>query len=585
MKQVWPGVYRHTDSAHVYVVGGPEGSVLVNIGDGSVLDALPEGLPPVMAVLLTHHHRDTAAGAARAVQLGIPVYAPEGERASLEHPEPYLRQADQPNNYEARPRTWTVPAAVNTRPLREYHTHRFGALAFTVRPTPGPTPAAVSLLLDLPGARLAFTGDLLYAPGQVSRLAATQWTYHGAEGVPGTVLSLLDLADQHPDLVLPAHGEPMPSSALGDTAKALMGLLHLRRHNTRLLELREKPYVELRPWLLWNRTSVAHSYVLRSRSGHALLIDYGYDFCFGQPSATDAESRRPWLYTLPTLMARHGVRQIDAVIPTHFHDDHVAGIPLLREAYGAEVWVPENVSDVLAHPERYRLPCLWFEPVPADRRLPLGQPLHWEEFVITPHELTGHTRYACALLVEADGERALFGGDQYADGDGLGMPYTYPNLFREGDYVRSAELYRQLQPDLILGGHTGPVEPTAEHFDRLLARGQELQRLHQALQPHTTRLIIHAEPITVECGQPVTLTIENPTDSEFSGEVRVSGEAGPAGRHPVQVPTHAVRTLTFQPCGPAGSRIHFELRGPPGEPGQHTHATIRPNKTGDTHDR
>ncbi|GGO26077.1 MBL fold metallo-hydrolase [Deinococcus humi] len=581
MNEILPDVYRHTSSAHVYVVCDADSAVLINIGDGSVLDCLPTQVRHVQAVLLTHHHRDVAAGAARAVRAGIPVYILQGEGQSLLDPALYLSMADRRNNYDARPYHWVVPDAAVTQPLREYRTYRFGRLRFTVWPTPGPTPAAATFLLNWRRHTLAFTGDLLYAPGQVSRLASTQWTYHGGEGLAGTILSLLDLAELQPTQVLPAHGEPMPCAALQLTAAALWPLLQLRRHNTRLLELRGEPYAELRPWLLMNRTSLACAYVLRAQNGRALLIDFGYDFSFGQASSTDRASRRPWLYTLPTLLRRYGIQGIDAVIPTHYHDDHVAGISLLQENYGAQLWAPENLVDVLARPGAYRLPCLWFDSITAQRTLALGEPFEWNEFRITPHELTGHARYACGLLVEAYGEVVLFGGDQYADADGLGLNYTYPNLFRETDYTRSAELYARLQPNLILSGHAQPVVPDAAYFEKLRVRGEQLQALHAQLQPHIARMLLRAEPINGVSGQLVVLTIENPTDTPFTGTLHVSGAATAPACLSVAAPAGGCQTVDFHPSGPSGARIHFELRGPAGEPCLFAHATIRHATCGD----
>ncbi|MFC4427285.1 MBL fold metallo-hydrolase [Deinococcus navajonensis] len=575
MIEVLPGIFRHTSSAHVYVVCDGDSAVLINIGDGSVLDGLPPQVRRVRAVLITHHHRDVAGGASRAVRAGIPVYTSEGEGESMLDPQRYLSLADARNNYDARLHNWTVPDPAVTLPLRDYRTYRFGRLRFTVRPTPGQTPGASTFVLKWRRGLLAFTGDLLFAPGQVSRLAPTQWTYHGGEGIAGTILSLLDLADLRPSRILPAHGEPMRASALRATAAALWPLLQLRRHNTRLLELRDEPYTELRPWLLMNRTSLAHAYVLRARSGRALMIDFGYDFSFGQASSTERGSRRPWLYTVPALMARYGIQGIDAVIPTHYHDDHVAGIPMLRESYGAQLWVPENVVDVLARPGAYRLPCLWFDEMTADRTLPLEQPFEWEEFQITPHEVTGHARYASALLVETQGERVLFGGDQYADADGLGLNYTYPNLFREDDYAASAELYARLRPALILTGHSRPVVPDDAYFEQLRERGQQLQALHAQLQPRSARMIVRAEPINVSSGRPVTLTIENPTEAPFQGALHVYGRATEPSSRSVAIAARSSLSLPFSPSGPLGARIHFELRGPPGEPCLFAHATIQ----------
>ena len=59
-----------------------------------------------------------------------------------------------------------------------------------------------------------------------------------------------------------------------------------------------------------------------------------------------ATSRRPLLWSLAGL-------DLDAVIATHFHDDHVAGLNLLREVEGSEVWVPENFASILEQPHRF----------------------------------------------------------------------------------------------------------------------------------------------------------------------------------------------------------------------------------------
>jgi hypothetical protein len=77
------------------------------------------------------------------------------------------------------------------------------------------------------------------------------------------------------------------------------------------------------------------------------------------------------------------------------------------------------------------------------------------------------------------GDQQGGGGDTVPDV----LNYQYRNRFRIDDYVASAELYRRLRPDLLLGGHWPPREVTGEYLDRLLADGRELAELHRQLLP------------------------------------------------------------------------------------------------------
>ena len=51
------------------------------------------------------------------------------------------------------------------------------------------------------------------------------------------------------------------------------------------------------------------------------------------------------------------------------------------------------------------------------------------------------------------------------------------------DYVKSAELYASLQPDLMLMGHSLPQELTPERIDRMLVESRRLSELHRELLP------------------------------------------------------------------------------------------------------
>src|SRR5690606_12109792 len=106
----------------------------------------------------------------------------------------------------------------------------------------------------------------------------------------------------------------------------------------------------------------------------------------------------------------------------------------------------------------------------------------------TLYPLPGHTRYAVAIHFEVDGYSVLATGDQYQGDNGLELNYVYPNRFDAGDYMKSAELYKRLRPDVILTGHWKPFWVPFNYFGKLEQMGTELERLHRELLPEVPDL-------------------------------------------------------------------------------------------------
>src|SRR5581483_7753016 len=72
---------------NVYAVREGDAALLINLGDGSVLDHLGEiGVKRVEWVLFTDHHREECQGAPRLAGSGAKVGAPEIERRLFEEP-------------------------------------------------------------------------------------------------------------------------------------------------------------------------------------------------------------------------------------------------------------------------------------------------------------------------------------------------------------------------------------------------------------------------------------------------------------------------------------------------------------------
>lgn len=487
MEQISENLFMHRDTCNVYVIRSGREAVLIDFGAGRVLEQLKSiGVERVTDVLMTHHHRDQGQGLPRAVGEGIRVWVPHMERDLFQDAGGHWQGRGIFNNYNVRQDRFSLLESVRVEgTLRDHAKCRFGSVSFTVVPTPGHTVGSISLLADIDGRAIAFTGDLIYAPGKVWSLAATQWTYNGAEGVGESLLSLQDLRALRPDMLLPSHGDPITEAepAIDLLAERLQQLLKSRGQRAYFLQQRDHDAFEtITPHLLRNKISMARSYVLLSDSGKALVIDYGYDHFLGLPGGVDRSSRRPRLSAIRTLKQKYNVRQIDVAIATHYHDDHVAGFNLLREAEGAQMWAAENFADILEHPSHYDLPCLWYDPIHVDRVLPLEQPIVWEEYELTLYAQPGHTYYAVAIAFEVDGRRVVAIGDQQDDKGDL-WNYVYKNRFRLQDYRESAELYLRLKPDVIISGHWNPVWIEKGYLEELYARGTALEQAHKDLLP------------------------------------------------------------------------------------------------------
>jgi glyoxylase-like metal-dependent hydrolase (beta-lactamase superfamily II) len=380
---------------------------------------------------------------------------------------------------------------------------------------------------------------------------------------------------------MPSHGEPMddPAAALEATREALEPLITMRRGGVPLAvdHWLDDPWEELSPHLLRNRTSIATSFAVLSDSGGALIVDWGYDLWLGTAIGVDRAGLRPLLQSIGALRRNHGVERVEAVVVTHYHDDHVAGINLLREVEGTEVWAPANVAPVLERPELYDLPCLWFDPVPVDRVLELGQPFPWHEYELTAHALPGHTLYAAAIELEVDGTRVLATGDQQGGGAGDEpdiLNYQYRNRFRIDDYVAGAELYARLRPELLLTGHWAPRPVDDAYLARLLEDGKRLAELHRDVLPlddvdfgaegFGARIVPYRS--TCAAGETLVLDVEvlNPFGREETAAVELvvpqGWEVAPA-RAEVLLAAHGTGSVRFdvRPAAPGAAVIAADL--------------------------
>jgi glyoxylase-like metal-dependent hydrolase (beta-lactamase superfamily II) len=479
-----PNVFLWLDSCNVYAVIGPDGALIVDAGTGAWLDHVAELPKPPVALACTHFFRDHSAGAARAARLGIPVYVPEGERAIFADPAQHFRQRD---TYIIYDNYWDLFAPIEPTAvagvLRDYDHITLAGLDVEVVPLPGVTLTQVGLSIRTPlpdgeglgaGAehRIIFCGEAIHSSGKLARVAPLQYNYNDLGGAVNAFYSARDLRAHRPVALLPSLGTPM----LGDCDAALVALQDNltslcagRPDEARQIAAADKPMLEQITPHVWRttQTSSVNTFVI-SQSGKALAIDYGYHEARGLLAANYSKPyrRRALLHSLDALRTAAGIEAIDVVLISHFHDDHVCGVPLLQRLHGTQVWVGESFADLLEQPEAHCFPCDWPQPMRVDRRLPAHSQAQWGDQYFF-REAGGDW----ASHIASWGDKAIFQNHVYRNGALL------------DGYRLSADWLRAWRPHIVLNGHQGPVHTDDDFFALTDAWADEYAELHRRIMP------------------------------------------------------------------------------------------------------
>ncbi|MDX1933088.1 MAG: MBL fold metallo-hydrolase [Capsulimonadales bacterium] len=582
-ERITDDLLRFRDSCNVYALRAPEGIVLVNAGSGRWLAHQDELPAQPVALLCTHYFRDHSAGAVAAARRGIPVHVPEGEEALFADPEQHFRQRE---TYIIYDNLWDLYAPIEAVPvaatLRDYETVALAGTSVEVIPLPGVTMTQIGIGVTLADGRSAvFCGEAIHSPGKLARIAPLQYNYNDLNGAVQCHFAAGELRKRKPDLLFPSLGEPIltdTDAALGELQDNLRRLAEPRPGlvgNMAVSETEPLERVTDHVWL--DPHSVANTWYLISDSGKALAIDYGYHrtTCAAWQGYPKPERRRALLHGLTGLKQRFGIDRIDVVLVSHFHDDHVCGIPVLQRLQGTQCWAAENFADLLRHPEAHCFPCDWPVAARIDRELPLGTPFMWEEYTFVLHPMNGHTRFAALIGFEADGKRFAHTGDQYffngdfSGGKGFaGVGRMQNHVFRNGalldGYEISGKWMRDWRPDIVLQGHQPAMftddaffahiaEWSTDYADlarRILPLGEEeahfnLDAWGGWVRPYRT---CHPDvrPITV------TVTVRNPLPCPAMLEVRLVGIEGWQGETaslPADARAEVSTELTIVPTG------------------------------------
>lgn len=457
-------------SDHLLVYRGPitvgivrDGAraLLIDCGDGRVAGALASvGVTSVDQVVFTHHHRDQACGAWALASRGARLGVPAPERPYFDNVAAYWND---PKNrwhlYNLHPHHLMLAEPVRVdAAFAAGDTFEWGPAAFRVLSTPGHTDGSVSYAVDVDGLRTVFCGDAIAGEGQVwdvhSLQKGTQTTdYHGFLGArPQLVESLGRIKAAGAAALVPSHGHIMtdPPAAIDALVAALdrcddkyVAISALRHYFPNLFAAYagRKDHMPIRkgkavPGCLRH---FGTTWMLVSKEKAAFVMD-----CGGADAVKQIKSR----------LAAGEIRSVEGLWITHYHDDHVDGIPDFQKAFDCPCITDRSVAAVITDPPAWRLPCNSPHKARVDRATASGQSWPWHEFKMTAYHFPGQTLYHAGLLVEGEGLRMFFAGDSFTM---AGIDdYCAPNrnwLGRGVGFDRCIALMDELKPTHIFNPH------------------------------------------------------------------------------------------------------------------------------------
>jgi glyoxylase-like metal-dependent hydrolase (beta-lactamase superfamily II) len=511
--EVAPGVLRSPGLPAGYALVDGEHALLIDAPGSS--EALGKTrIKTIDVVLLTHHHRDTAAWSSHHLAAGVPVRAAKAAA-------PWLTPAGVERYWKeslplrgSRTAYLVLPEGLpGVRcDLEDGQTIEWRGWSVRVIATPGHSPDHLAF-----GVRRKdttpwwiFCGDALAAPGKLWTPYTTDWDHWTDQGLKPAAESLGKLMALEPALLLPAHGPVISrdtGAALDKTARAIREMAFLKSYERYTKERSRNPprYAFLAPEQAgtngskpWSKLSrylwvTGNTYVLISRDGPCLVVD-----------PWDPHSAKQ----IPKLQADEKIGRVEVVLCSHAHFDHYDGAYTLLDREKPEVWTLKQVAEPIADPYRLRAPFLDARPLTIHRRFEDGATAAWREYRLKFHFLPGQTEYTMGVETIIDGKKCLFTADNFFHHDLFSGTGGWMGLNRSGPllYEASARKVRELAPEWVLAEHGSAMEYNAEDFGRRIEWGQVSARAADALcssgdhrhdwNPHHVRV----EPILQRVG-------------------------------------------------------------------------------------
>lgn len=466
LHKIYEYLFLFKDYINVYVVKNKDRAILIDFGSGKILDHLSEiGVNKVDYIFHTHYHRDQCFGDHIAIQRKIKIAAPYKEERLFAEAEEFWNTVSFYDLYFFKPTYFVVPYNIRIDlAFKDKDKFEWGPFIFKIIETTGHTKGSISYLLELDNKKIMFTGDIIHSGGKVINYYDLQYVYNdnGNEGINRSFYSFKQILKENPQILLPSHGDII------ENPKKEIKILTEKFERAKFIFCTENSAigiddyfpekmiraVNLRkefPHLLKKGTS----FIILGNHNNCFLNDYGGpEFPFGYK-----------LRWLDRFLVRQNIDKIDFVIPSHYHDDHTAGLYLLKEHFGTEIHALENMVDVLENPSHYRIGCLFHIPVKVDKALKHGDVIKWDDYEFQIFHFPGQTEYHMGMFGIIDDKRVFFVGDSFYastifDRRNNVNSWNWCQLGKGVGYEKCADILLSCDPEYLAINHYGVIKIT-----------------------------------------------------------------------------------------------------------------------------
>jgi len=477
------GIFRTKSTPHTYALVAGEKALLID-ASSSPETVAELGSKSIEAVLLTHHHRDTAEFSADFRKKGVSVRAPKASADWLTPENITKFWKDTIPLRNSRTAYFVLPVGVDgvDYTIEENKPIAFGGWQITPIATPGHsrdhfayhcTPSD-----DKKGSSYLFCGDAFCSPGKVWTPYTTDWDHWTDVGLKPTAESLRKMAKIKPTHLCPAHGPVLSTEiekALEDTAKGVdeagFQKSFERFSKDRLGNQPKYEFLVPKEQVAsggdkpWSKVSdhvwiTGNTYVVKSTTGDGIFVLDPW----GQRSADQVAK----------LQKDEKLGAVELVAFSHAHYDHFDGIHVLKTGEPREVWSLDLVALPLKDPLKLRAPFLDLRPIKFTKELKDGETATWGGYTFKFHHLPGQSWFTSGIEATIDGKRCMFTADNFFHQDQFSGTGGWMGLNRSSPaaYGNSAAKVLDIAPEWVLAEHGGPYVFNKEDYRRRVKWGE-----------------------------------------------------------------------------------------------------------------